>query len=99
MAGKRDLLRKISSLKNTEKITSAMKMIASTKLVRMRKALEASKPYGDALEELNLKLGLFAPDEDYTQTLPLPKDFTGKLHIVLETEGFAVRSIRARRKS
>jgi F-type H+-transporting ATPase subunit gamma len=85
MAGKRDLLRKISSLKNTEKITSAMKMIASTKLLKMQNALAASKPFGDALEELNVKLGVFAPEADSPTELPLPKNFSGKLHIVLFT--------------
>ena len=85
MAGKRELLRKISSLKNTEKITSAMKMIASTKLKKMQSALAASKPFGDALAELNMKLGMFAPEENAAETLPLPKGFSGNLHLVLFT--------------
>jgi len=64
MAGKRNLLRKIASLKNTEKITSAMKMIASTKLQRMRRALADSKPFGDALNDMNARLGLFEEEID-----------------------------------
>ncbi|MCK5843299.1 MAG: ATP synthase F1 subunit gamma [Victivallales bacterium] len=85
MAGKRDLLRKISSLKNTEKITSAMKMIASTKLLKMRHALDASQPFGDALDDLNARLGMFSVGDDAGRELPLPKKFSGKLHIVLFT--------------
>ena len=85
MAGKRDLLRKISSLKNTEKITSAMKMIASTKLLKMQKALTEAKPFGDALADMNSRLGVFTPEDDSSNTLPLPKNFSGNLHIVLFT--------------
>ncbi|MCK5843701.1 MAG: F0F1 ATP synthase subunit gamma, partial [Victivallales bacterium] len=85
MAGKRDLLRKVSSLKNTEKITSAMKMIASTKLQRMQRALVETKPFGDALEEMNARLGAFEAEDDSPNAVPLPKGFSGKLHIILFT--------------
>ncbi len=45
MANLRDIKRRISSIENTQKITSAMKMVAAAKLRRAHQAVEAARPY------------------------------------------------------
>lgn len=43
---------RINSVKSTRKITSAMKMVAASKLRRAQSAAEASRPYADRMERM-----------------------------------------------
>ena len=52
MATIKELKKKVGSLKNTRKITNAMKMIAATKLRKAQNAVEESRPYANELEKL-----------------------------------------------
>ena len=45
MANLRDIQRRISSVKSTQKITSAMKMVSAAKLRRAQQAVESARPY------------------------------------------------------
>ena len=45
MASLKDLQNRIKSVKNTQKITKAMQMVAAAKLRRAQEAAEASRPY------------------------------------------------------
>ncbi len=45
MANLRDIKRRITSVKSTQKITSAMKMVAAAKLRRAQDAIENARPY------------------------------------------------------
>ena len=45
MANLKDLKNRIKSVKSTQKITSAMKMVAAAKLRRAQENAEASRPY------------------------------------------------------
>jgi F-type H+-transporting ATPase subunit gamma len=45
MPSLKDIRKRIASVKNTKKITSAMKMVAAAKLRRAQEAAEASRPY------------------------------------------------------
>lgn len=49
MANLRDYRDRISSVKSTKKITSAMKMVAASKLRRAQEQAEASQPYAQAM--------------------------------------------------
>ena len=57
MANLRDIKRRISSVKSTQKITSAMKMVAAAKLRRAQDAIENARPYAvrmrSTLEEVS----------------------------------------------
>lgn len=57
MANLRDIKRRITSVKSTQKITSAMKMVAAAKLRRARQAIENARPYAvrmrSTLEEVS----------------------------------------------
>jgi len=52
MATLRELEMRLKSVRNIEKITKSMKMIASTKLAKAQRAMQAGKAYGGANSEL-----------------------------------------------
>ncbi len=52
MASLKDLRNRISSVKSTQKITSAMKMVAAAKLRRAQEQAEASRPYAERMDRM-----------------------------------------------
>ena len=56
MPSLKDLRNRISSVKSTKKITSAMKMVAAAKLKRAQDNAEKSRPYANKMEEIVLSL-------------------------------------------
>ena len=52
MASLKDLRDRIGSVKNTRKITSAMKMVAAAKLRRAQDQAQASRPYAERMERM-----------------------------------------------
>ena len=48
----KDIRKRIDSVKNTQKITRAMKMVATAKLRRAEEAVEASRPYANELRRV-----------------------------------------------
>lgn len=51
MASLRDIRKRIKSVKNTQKITKAMKLVSAAKLRRAQQAVEATRPYADKVME------------------------------------------------
>ena len=49
MPSLKDLKNRISSVKNTRKITKAMQMVAAAKLRRAQEAAEAARPYAERM--------------------------------------------------
>ena len=52
MASLKALRARINSVKSTRKITSAMKMVAASKLRRAQSQAEAARPYAEAMERV-----------------------------------------------
>ncbi len=52
MANLKELKTRISSVKSTQKITSAMKMVAASRLRRAQEAAEAARPYAERMERM-----------------------------------------------
>ncbi len=52
MPNLKDLRTRINSVKSTQKITSAMKMVAAAKLRRAQEQAEAGRPYADRMERM-----------------------------------------------
>src|SRR3984957_5416848 len=52
MPSLRDLKNRIASVKSTRKITSAMKMVAASKLRRAQDSAEAARPYGQRMARM-----------------------------------------------
>ena len=56
MANLKELKTRISSVKSTQKITSAMKMVAASRLKRAQEVAEASRPYAERMERMVVSL-------------------------------------------
>ena len=52
MPSLKDLRNRISSVKSTKKITSAMKMVAAAKLKRAQENAERSRPYANKMKDI-----------------------------------------------
>ena len=52
MPSLKDIKNKINSVGSTKKITSAMKMVAASKLRRSQEKAESARPYSSRLEEM-----------------------------------------------
>ena len=52
MPNLKDLKTRIDSVKSTQKITSAMKMVAAAKLRRAQESAEAARPYAERMERM-----------------------------------------------
>ena len=52
MAGTSDIKRKIASVKNTQKITKAMKMVSAAKMRRAQDAMVATRPFAHKITEM-----------------------------------------------
>src|SRR6204780_2027817 len=52
MASQRDVKNKIASVKNIQKITRAMEMVAAARLRRAEQRIDALRPYADALRRM-----------------------------------------------
>ena len=57
MPNLQDLKIRINSVKSTQKITSAMKMVAASKLRRAREDVEAARPYAGKMERMVANVG------------------------------------------
>ncbi len=57
MPSLKDLKNRINSVKSTQKITKAMKMVAASKLRRAQEAAEAARPYAERMEAVLSGLG------------------------------------------
>ncbi|OGS37516.1 MAG: ATP synthase F1 subunit gamma [Elusimicrobia bacterium RIFOXYB2_FULL_49_7] len=82
MAGTKEVNKKILSLKNTQKITKAMKMIAATKLRKAQFLYEQSEPFAKGFSEIMYRIaGSYSLDHPLFEGRPLRKN----VHLVLFT--------------
>ncbi len=56
MQGLREIRRRIRSVKNTQQITKAMKMVAAARLRRAQEQVLAARPYSDKMREMFLSI-------------------------------------------
>ena len=59
-----DLKKRISSVKSTQKITKAMKMVAAAKLRRAQESAEKGRPFSEKMNNIILNLSNSIPDKD-----------------------------------
>ena len=62
MASLKDLRNRINSVKQTQKITSAMKMVAASKLRRAQEQAEAARPFAERMSRMLANLAASVPD-------------------------------------
>ena len=59
-----DLKKRITSVKSTQKITKAMKMVAAAKLKRAQESAERGRPFSEKMNNIILNLSNSIPDKD-----------------------------------
>ena len=82
MANLKDIKKRISSVKNTQQITKAMKMVAAAKLRRAQDAAVAARPYAEKLQSV---LANLAKREEADRHALLSQRGTERALIVLMT--------------
>ena len=80
MASLDDLKKRISSVKSTQKITKAMKMVAAAKLKRAQENAEKGRPYSEKMNNIILNLSNGISDKE---SAPKLLSGTGNEHIHL----------------
>ena len=58
MASLKDIKKRIGTVKNTQQITKAMKMVSAAKLRRAQEAVVAARPYADKMADVLSSLAL-----------------------------------------
>ncbi len=86
MATLRDLRQRISSIKNTEKITAAMRVVASTKLRRAQQAIFAARPYTMKVQEILGNLAAAKEEEYFHPLMRKPKEIKNVALIVITSD-------------
>ena len=79
MPNLKDLKNRIGSVKNTQKITKAMKMVAASKLRRAQERAEAARPYSSKMERMLSSLANMIDPENAPILLTGRQDASGKL--------------------
>ena len=64
MASLDDLKKRIASVKSTQKITKAMKMVAAAKLRRAQESAEKGRPYSEKMNNIILNLSSGISDKE-----------------------------------
>ncbi len=82
MASLKDIKKRIGSVKNTQQITKAMKMVAAAKLRRAQEAAVAARPYAEKLQSVMSNL---AQREEGDSHALLTQRGTGRALVVLMT--------------
>ncbi|MDX2074179.1 MAG: F0F1 ATP synthase subunit gamma [Alphaproteobacteria bacterium] len=104
MPSLKDLKNRIKSVKNTQKITKAMKVVAAAKLKRAREQAENARPYAEAMERMVASLASSIPEGAHGPKLLFG---TGKNHthlLIIATSdrglcgGFNGNLVRATRR-
>jgi F-type H+-transporting ATPase subunit gamma len=69
MAGAKDIRTQIASIKNTQKITKAMEMVAASKMRRAQERMQSSRPYAEKMARVISHLSHAHPEykHPYTQ--------------------------------
>ncbi len=62
MAGAKEIRTKIGSIKNTQKITKAMEMVAASKMRKAQDLMRASRPYAEKIRNVLSHLAQAHPE-------------------------------------
>ena len=84
MAGEKEIRSKIASVKNMQKITSAMEKVAASKIRKAQKQMEASRPYAERIRRVVGHLAYANPDYKHPFLVEREKKRVG--YIVISTD-------------
>lgn len=85
MANTKDIKKRIKSIKTIEKITSAMKMIATARLKKYQSIAEHARPYAEKLQQIMFSLS--AGSAQINHPLFSVREENSSLYIVVGAEG------------
>jgi len=77
MAGAKEIRSKIASIKNTQKITKAMQMVAASKMRKAQDRMRSARPYADKIREVIGHLRQANPDYKHPYLIERPVKSTG----------------------
>lgn len=80
MAGLKDIKRRLKSVNNTKKITSAMKLVSAAKLRKTQDAVVRSRAYTDSLKGVLAQLG---GDNEFTHPLLQARPTVKKIRVLI----------------
>jgi F-type H+-transporting ATPase subunit gamma len=84
MAGTKEIRLKIASIKNTQKITKAMQMVATSKMRRAQERMRAARPYA---EKMRMVIGhLKEANPDYRQPFLIEREVKAVGLIIVSTD-------------
>jgi F-type H+-transporting ATPase subunit gamma len=84
MAGAKEIRSKISSIKNTQKITKAMEMVAASKMRKAQERMRAARPYAEKLRNVIGHLRLANPDYKHPFLIDRPVKTLGMIVIATD---------------
>ena len=70
MASGKEIRTKITSVKNTQKITKAMEMVAASKMRKSQDRMRAARPYADKIRNVMMHLGYANPEYKHPYLVP-----------------------------
>jgi F-type H+-transporting ATPase subunit gamma len=84
MAGAKEIRTQIASIKNTRKITSAMEMVAASKMRKAQQRMAATRPYAEKMR--NVIGHLFHAHPEYKHTFMIEREVKRVGYIVISSD-------------
>jgi F-type H+-transporting ATPase subunit gamma len=84
MAGAKEIRTQIGSIKNTRKITSAMEMVAASKMRKAQLRMQATRPYADKMR--NVIGHLFHAHPEYKHTFMIEREVSRVGYIIVSSD-------------
>ena len=86
MASLDDLKKRITSVKSTQKITKAMKMVAAAKLRKAQESAEKGRPYSEKMNNIIINLSNGISDKENAPKLLSGTNAVSYTHLTLPTK-------------
>ncbi|UJP06010.1 MAG: F0F1 ATP synthase subunit gamma [Nitrosomonas sp.] len=83
MAGSREIRNKIKSVKNTQKITRAMEMVAASKMRKAQERMKKARPYGEKIR--NVAAHMSKANTEYRHSFLITRDTVKRIGIIVVT--------------
>ncbi|SEM87863.1 F0F1 ATP synthase subunit gamma [Nitrosomonas marina] len=83
MSGSREIRNKIKSVKNTQKITRAMEMVAASKMRKAQDRMKKARPYGDKIR--NVAAHMSRANTEYRHPFLVERDTVKRVGIIVIT--------------
>lgn len=83
MAGSREIRNKIRSVKNTQKITRAMEMVAASKMRKAQERMRKARPYGEKIR--NVAAHMSRATTEYRHPFLIERDTVKRIGVIVVT--------------